>query len=947
MRLLICIFLFIVFSAQGQEVSLNRTRTRTVDYTKYDQAMAALPYAPDKIKAAKNLLEVVNTSFAPEDEEYFFARKMAAIYYEQAFDHTRAIELIQQAIDAYEKNFPFYDRGYSTVTPETALYIYNDLSRVQRALGLFEKTIKFLESKRTVLDQPSMPSLRLQFYSELAMAQLGAQQYAESIATSLKLKELTESGALALNMQSADQLFKINDTDPPEVKEQMKKAKEQYEKSMLEAQQATLGSQRIVYNSVLATAYFNQFQFAESIPYTEAWLGEMIRMQAYSAQAFNMAKAQMASYHDSLKRQINESIEFTAKMQDIGGSAIALVIAACKTNQPALAEQYAKGKVDKAMYYQLTKQLDKAEQSYQAAFTLMKELSNYRFAGTAGDQMFTGVQPSYINLQVQKGNLISAHAESLKLINREEEVLKKSFQFFSESEKKEFFKAYNQKLERYFSLLFIMNEKTKDRSEELLNKILQTKGIILDVTREQEKRLKKSNDKTLITQITQIRKWRDKLAAFYQLSLKTPNPSLTDSINKVSIRINELERKVNEKLGAPTNLLKPVSWKDVQAKLKQGEVYLEILRLQRENFAFDKPVIQYWAFAVKKGDAHPALFQISEGETFDTRGLKNYQNRIKGNLDDNDSYKLYWAKINEATQGASKLFLSGDGAYHMINPLTLKNTNSGKYLLNEIVLTRVSTGRDFLSVPTVISLANREVALIGNPAFDMSRKGEINHYRGKEVDVNFTDVPVVRSGISMLPGTQKEVESIQLMASSKGIKTNVLSGNRANESLVKNLNSPFLLHIATHGEFDQLSKAESYLKSKLILAGAADKEFFSMNDYTKYEDGFLTAYEVTQLELSQTNLVVLSACETGLGEIQSGEGVWGLQRAFQLAGAKTVMGSLWKISDEATVIFMTAFYSKFFNGNDIQASYQEAMESTMAVYPHPYYWGAFTLTGVN
>ena len=120
-----------------------------------------------------------------------------------------------------------------------------------------------------------------------------------------------------------------------------------------------------------------------------------------------------------------------------------------------------------------------------------------------------------------------------------------------------------------------------------------------------------------------------------------------------------------------------------------------------------------------------------------------------------------------------------------------------------------------------------------------------------------------------------------------------------------------------------------------------------MSDYAKFEDGFLTAYEVTQLELSLTNLVVLSACETGTGEIQSGEGVWGLQRAFQLAGAKTVMGSLWKISDEATVTFMEAFYKKYFTGAGINASYTAAMQATMAEYPHPYYWGAFTLTGLN
>lgn len=944
MRLLVCFsLLFICSFLQAQE---NRTRTRILDYTKYDQAMAALPYAPDKIKAAKTLIDEANKLFTAEDEEYFFARKMAAIYYEQTYDYTKALELLQQAVEAYEKNFPFFNRGYSTITPETALFIYTDLSRVQRSLGLYEKTIKFLESKKSVLDQNSMPSLRLQYYSELAQALLGAEQYQESIETTLKLKELIESGALAMKMQSADEIFKINESDPLEVKEQMAKAKAQYEKSMRDAQEATLGSQRIVYNAVLATAYFKQFQYAESIPYTRAWLDQMKKMYAYSDQAFATAKAQMANYADSLKRQINESIEFTSKIQEIGGSSISMVIAACKTNQNQLAEQYTKGLVDKAMFFQLTKQFDKAEQTYQSAFALMKSLSNYRFAGSSGDQIRTGVQPSYVNLQVQKGNLESARSESLKVIEKEEALLKKSFQFFSESEKKEFFKAYNQKLERYFSLLFLMNEKDKNHSEEILNKILQTKGIILDITREQEKRLKKSNDKTLIGQVNQIRKLRDKLSGFYQLSLKTPNPAISDSINKVSFRINELERKVNEKLGTPADVLKAVSWKEIQAKLKSGEVYLEILRLNRENFAFEKPIIQYWAFAVKKGDTQPTLFQLSEGESFDGRGLKNYQNRIRGSMEDDDSYKLYWAKINENTSGASKVFMSSDGVYHMINPLTLKNTATGKYLLNEVALSRVSTGRDFLANAST-AITNKEVALIGNPTFEMSRKGVSNQNQQKEVIADYSDAPLSRSGFSMLPGTQKEVESIQLMASTKGMKTNVLSGNRANESLVKNLNSPSLLHIATHGEFDQSSKAESYLKSKLILAGAADKEPFTINDYSKYEDGFLTAYEVTQLELSQTSLVVLSACETGLGEIQSGEGVWGLQRAFQLAGAKTVMGSLWKISDEATVTFMTAFYKSYFSGADIRSSYQKAMEATMTVYPHPYYWGAFTLTGVN
>jgi CHAT domain-containing protein len=99
--------------------------------------------------------------------------------------------------------------------------------------------------------------------------------------------------------------------------------------------------------------------------------------------------------------------------------------------------------------------------------------------------------------------------------------------------------------------------------------------------------------------------------------------------------------------------------------------------------------------------------------------------------------------------------------------------------------------------------------------------------------------------------------------------------------------------------------------------------------------------------LPDTRLVVLSACETGLGEIQSGEGVWGLQRAFQLAGARSVMGSLWKISDEATVTFMDAFYEHYLRTKNISQAYQQAMQTTRQEYPQPYYWGAFTLIGAN
>lgn len=925
-----------------------KVRTRTIDYAQYDQLTSSLSYATDKIKAANKLLSVSDALFTPEDEEYFNTRKMIAVYFEMAFDHARAAELVQQAIDAYEKHFPFYNRGYATVTEDYALYSYLDFSRYQRALNLFEKSIRYLESKRTALENSPAYYVRQQFYSEYAQCLLGAEQYEEAIKVALQLKDLTESGALNMNLQSADEIYKINATDPPELRETMKKAKEQYEKSIKQSQESVRSTQRLNYNTVLAQAYYQQYQFAQGLPYMKAMADELKKLMDYSRRAMADSQAQMSGNNlpDSITNMMTQSLQYMSKITEVGGSSAYLLIAGSKSNQQALVSPYATGQMDKAIQFQLNNQLVEAEQQYQLAFKTLRELANYKFAYSTGDQMRKAFLPFYLNLQVQANKLEVAYDEMVKSITEEENKVRKNFQFFSESEKKEFFKAYNQKLEKFYSLLFEMNEKNNDRTGEIVDKVLRTKGIILDVTREQEKLLKKIKDKTALQQISQIRKLRDKLAAFYQLSLKNPTPAIADSINRTSIRISELERKVNEKLGLVSNPLKPVSWKELQAKLKPDEVYLEILRLKRDDFKFDKPKIQYWAFAIKQGDMQPLLFLISEGEAFEGRNFKNYQNRIRSLLEDDDSYNTYWVKIKERIPTGKKVIFSGDGVYHMINPLTLQNPQTKKYLLNEVELTRVSTGRDVIN-ETTLSSSNKEITLLGNPLFDMSRKGINNVYQGNEFNAIQNEGPRVRSGMTQLPGTQKEVESIRYVAMDKGIKTTVLSGNKASESEVKGLRNQQILHLATHGEFDAIAKADSYLKAKLILAGAGDQETFSMNDYSKFEDGFLTAYEVTQLELSQTNLVVLSACETGAGEIQSGEGVWGLQRAFQLAGAKTVMGSLWKISDEATVSFMDAFYKKYFNGSSINAAYTEAMEKTMIVYPQPYYWGAFTLTGLH
>jgi CHAT domain-containing protein len=207
---------------------------------------------------------------------------------------------------------------------------------------------------------------------------------------------------------------------------------------------------------------------------------------------------------------------------------------------------------------------------------------------------------------------------------------------------------------------------------------------------------------------------------------------------------------------------------------------------------------------------------------------------------------------------------------------------------------------------------------------------------------------------ALLPGSLAEVDAVAALWNRAKRETVRLTGAEATEAAFKTRAAGHrVLHVATHGFFlggecAPAARENPLLRSGLLLAGANQRDAAAADG----EDGVLTAEEVAALNLTGVEWAVLSGCDTGAGEIRAGEGVFGLRRAFQLAGAKTVVMSLWPVEDLTTRQWMTALYENRLRRNMSTAdAVREASVSTLrerraaGASTHPLYWAAFVATG--
>lgn len=301
---------------------------------------------------------------------------------------------------------------------------------------------------------------------------------------------------------------------------------------------------------------------------------------------------------------------------------------------------------------------------------------------------------------------------------------------------------------------------------------------------------------------------------------------------------------------------------------------------------------------------------------------------------------------------AKHLFVSPDGALNLI-PFEALVNEKGDYLIQNYAFTYLTSGRDLRRMQ-IRRESKSNPLIIANPFFGETTA--IKNSTTKKGDKR-RNITVARdlSGVYFTPliGTAQEARAIQTIFPDAIL----MDGTKATESAIKQASAPEILHIATHGFFledtdygnlpdairglrKRATLENPLLRSGLALAGA--------NQRTGAEnDGILTALEASGLNLWGTKLVVLSACDTGVGEIHNGEGVYGLRRAFVLAGAETLVMSLWSVSDYATREMMTGYYKNLKQGLGRGAALR-AIQLEMLKRParqHPFYWASFIQSG--
>ena len=428
---------------------------------------------------------------------------------------------------------------------------------------------------------------------------------------------------------------------------------------------------------------------------------------------------------------------------------------------------------------------------------------------------------------------------------------------------------------------------------------------------------------------------------------------------------SELSTKIDEHIGDVTNIANQLSGHEA---IVQFTYIPEMPSMTKLN-----PF--YGAYVILPQDSVVHLVKLCgvdevEDIFFNSHPTTEFISDLYGDEKGSKLYEMLWAPIMDLLHDKYTIYYAIAGPLGQLNHEALI-TDSGE---------RFGFTKDMRLVSNTTELANasnhrilvngKEIALFGSPNYNTSVKNMATKaeayslFSGEDISNNLAlRGELLRDGWSLLPGTKAEINDIaSALKAKRPSKIQSFVDDNATEEAVKGLSgkSPAILHFATHGfvistqnQYDESHFAQSMsglsgenrymLWTGLVLAGG-NNTWKGLKIPDGVEDGILTADEISRLDFSNTDLVVLSACETGRGHINPITGIWGLQRAFKLAGVKSILMTLWKIPDATTATFMGEFYRQLAEGVSPRQSLRKAQQYLIDNgAADPFYWAPFII----
>ena len=448
-------------------------------------------------------------------------------------------------------------------------------------------------------------------------------------------------------------------------------------------------------------------------------------------------------------------------------------------------------------------------------------------------------------------------------------------------------------------------------------------------------------------------------------------PKISDERTLLTGRLEELETLLYKKIPSITWRMATVA--DIASRLGRQDALIAFQRFKsrimdvrgRKELRWGPN--RYLAF-VLKSDGHLNVTDLGVADVIDAAIDTALQASQEGFDDTEHKWRkvasLILSPISSDLVNTRNLFVVPDGSVNRVpftglQALGLQNNLRG---IDEFRM--LTSERDLIILSHASSSKTAPPVVIANPAYSLNlskRQTQEVRLRGRDSKNQQTSIVPHSIYWDALPGSQQEGELI-----SKKIGGRFISGTEATENAVKTVESPKVLHIATHGFFGgSQSIGESQQKQNTKLEDGVSNEMIALiqsgivlsgiNDLlanrSMEADGYLSALEITGLNLSDTQLAVLSACSTAYGSLVSGDGMYGIQRSLAVAGARSSLLSLWKVDDEATSEFMSRFYARLLLGESrngallaTQSEFRDGIARN-GIWRHPYYWAAWQLVG--